>query len=94
MKNAKIRTKSAEEATRALKNMWELARTQKLEIAKPSVGEQLIREAIAALKIAIKAGDKAEEAMANWRTTAVQIEKCLTELTAKPAAKLAVETWG
>jgi hypothetical protein len=57
-------------------------------------GERLIRDAIKAFKAAIEAGDEADEAMTDWRTTAVQINKCLAELTAKPAAELAAETWG
>jgi len=57
-------------------------------------GERSIRDAINAFEAAIEAGDEADEAMTDWRTTAVQIGKCLKELTAKSPAELAAETWG
>jgi hypothetical protein len=57
-----------------------------------TIGEKFIREAITAFQVPINAGDRAEEAMTDWRATAVQIDKCLKELTAKPPAELAAET--
>jgi ribosome biogenesis protein Tsr3 len=62
-------------------------------------GEVAIKNAIKALKAALAAGDKVDEVTdlsdtASWRTTYVEIERCLAVLESKPAADLAAETWG
>jgi hypothetical protein len=61
-------------------------------------GDRYIKEAIKALKAAIKAGHKIDEMDTldgcNWRMAAAEIEKCLDVLTSKPPKQVAAEIWG